>query len=95
MLDLLLIKEHDVYHPLKKENLPRLLGSVTDNIGIVFYSYAMAIDSISTDPVLAVYPVFSMIGGRIFMKEKVSRLQYISVLLIVVGSILVVADTII
>lgn len=91
----LLIKEHDVYHPLKKENLPRLLGSVTDNIGIVFYSYAMAIDSISTDPVLAVYPVFSMIGGRIFMKEKVSRLQYISVLLIVVGSILVVADTII
>ncbi|MCR5672585.1 MAG: EamA family transporter [Lachnospiraceae bacterium] len=91
----LLIKEREVYHPLKKENLPRLLGSVTDNIGIVFYSYAMAIDSISTDPVLAVYPVLSMIGGRIFMKEKVSFSQYVSVLLIVVGSILVVADTVI
>lgn len=91
----LLIREHDVYHPLRRENLPRLLGSVTDNIGIVFYSYAMAIDSISTDPILAVYPVFSMIGGRIFMKEKVSPVQYVSVVLIVVGSVLVVADTLI
>jgi len=91
----LLVKEHDVYHPLKRENLPRLLGSVTDNIGIVFYSYAMAIDSISTDPVLAVYPVLSMIGGRVFMKEKVSPVQYISLLLIVFGSILVVADTLV
>ena len=90
-----LIKEHSIYHPLKKENLPRLIGSVTDNIGIVFYSYAMAIDSISTDPILAIYPVISMIGGRIFMKEKVSFLQYVSVLLIVAGSILVVADTMI
>ena len=91
----LLIKEHDVYHPLKRENLPRLLGSVTDNIGIVFYSYAMAIDSISTDPILAVYPVLSMIGGRVFMKEKVSLPQYISVLLIVAGSVMVVADALV
>lgn len=91
----LLIKERDMYHPLKKENLPRLLGSVTDNIGVVFYSYAMAVDSISTDPILAVYPVVSMIGARIFMKEKVSPIQYITVLLIVAGSILVVADTVI
>ncbi|MCR5831423.1 MAG: hypothetical protein K6G67_04675 [Lachnospiraceae bacterium] len=91
----LLIKECDMYHPLKKENLPRLLGSVTDNIGVVFYSYAMAVDSISTDPILAVYPVVSMIGARIFMKEKVSPIQYITVLLIVAGSILVVADTVI
>lgn len=91
----ILVKEHEIYNPLKKENLPRILGSVTDNVGIVFYSYAMAIDSISTDPVLAVYPVFSMIGGRIFMKEKISPVQYISVLLIVVGSVLVVADVLI
>ena len=81
-----------MYHPLKRENLPRLLGSVTDNIGIVVYSYAMAIDSISTDPVLAVYPMLTMLGGRIFMKEKVALSQYISVLLIVIGSVLVVAD---
>ncbi len=91
----LLIKEREFYNPLKRENMPRLLGSVTDNVGIVFYSYAMVIDSVSTDPILAVYPVFAMIGGHIFMKEKVSLIQYITVLGIVVGSILVVTDKII
>ncbi len=91
----ILVKDREFYDPFKRENMPRLLGSVTDNVGIVFYSYAMAIDSVSTDPVLAVYPVFSMIGGHIFMKEKVSLVQYMIVLSIVVGSILVVTDTII
>ena len=86
------VKDRELYNPFRKDNLPRLLGSVTDNVGIVFYSYAMAIDSVSTDPVLAIYPLFAMIGGRIFMKEKVSRLQYISALCIIAGSIMVVAD---
>ncbi|MCR5591738.1 MAG: EamA family transporter [Lachnospiraceae bacterium] len=90
----ILIADREFYRPFKKENLPRLLGSVTDNAGIVFYSYAMAIDSVSTDPVLAVYPVVAMIGGRIFMKEKVSKVQYISVICIVLGSVMVVADAI-
>lgn len=35
----------------------------------------------------------SMIGGRVFMKEKVSTVQYVCVILIVVGSILVVAGS--
>ena len=89
------VRERQVYNPFRKENLPRLLGSVTDNIGIVFYSYAMAIDSVSTDPVLAVYPLFAMIGGRIFLKEKVSKIQYIAAACIVAGSVLVVTDAIV
>ena len=88
------ISEHEFYRPFQKENLPRLIGSVTDNVGIVFYSFAMAIDSVSTDPVLAIYPVFAMLGGRIFMKEKVSKIQYVSVICIVLGSVLVVTDAI-
>lgn len=91
----LLVKDREFYNPFKRENMPRVLGSVTDNVGIVFYSYAMAIDSVSTDPVLAIYPVFAMIGGHIFMKEKISLIQYITVFGIVIGSILVVTDTII
>ena len=88
------IKEKKIYNPFTKKSAPRILGAVTDNVGIVFYSYAMAINSVSTDPLLAVYPVFVMIGGRAFMKEKVSKAQYVFLLGIVAGSILVVADTI-
>lgn len=71
-----------------------MLGAVADNLGIVFYSYAMAINSVSTDPLLAIYPVFVMIGGRVLMKEKISTPQYICLLSIIAGSILVVVDTI-
>ena len=59
------------------KGVPRMLGAVADNVGIVLYSYAMAMNSISTDPLIAVYPVFTMIGGRIIMKEKVSLSQYV------------------
>ena len=87
-------KEKKIYNPFTRKSAPRILGAVADNVGIVFYSYAMAINSVSTDPMLAVYPVFVMIGGRIFMKEKVSKAQYIFLLGIVAGSIMVVTDTI-
>ena len=55
----------------------------------------MAVDSVSTDPVLAIYPLFTMLGGRIFMKEKVIPVQYISAICIVAGSIMVVTDAVI
>ena len=88
------LKEKKIYNPFTKRSMPRILGALTDNIGIVFYSYAMAINSVSTDPLLAVYPVFVMIGGNFFMKEKVSLVQYIYLLGIVAGSILVVLGTV-
>ena len=88
------IKEKKLYNPFCKKDSPRILGAVTDNIGIVFYSYAMAINSVSTDPVLAVYPVLVMVGGRVLMKEELSTDQYILLLGIIAGSVLVVADTI-
>jgi uncharacterized membrane protein len=87
-------KERKIYNPFTRRSAPRILGAVADNVGIVFYSYAMAINPISTDPILAVYPVFVMIGGRVIMKEKVGAAQYVFLLGIVAGSIMVIADTV-
>lgn len=88
------IKEKKIYNPFTVKSAPRILGAFADNVGIVFYSYAMAMNSVSTDPLLAVYPVFAMLGGRFLMKEKVSKAQYVFLLGIVAGSILVVVDTV-
>lgn len=90
----ILIKEKKAYNPFTKKSAPRILGALTDNVGVVFYSYAMAINSVSTDPLLAVYPIFVMIGGRVFMKEKISKTQYLFLLGIVAGSVMVVVDTV-
>ena len=91
----ILLKEKKPYNPFTRHSAPRILGALSDNVGIVFYAYAMAMNSVSTDPLIAVYPVFVMIGGRIFMKERVSVSQYIFLLGIVAGSIMVVAGTVV
>ena len=88
------LKEKRVYNPFTKHSAPRILGAITDNVGIVFYAYAMALNSVSTDPLIAVYPVFVMIGGRVFMKERLSMAQYVFLLGIVAGSVMVVAGTV-
>ncbi len=88
------LTEKKFYNPFKKENAPRILGSITDNIGIVFYSYAMAKDSVSTDPILATYPILVMICGHLIMKERVSIKQYLCLFSIVAGSVLIIVDTI-
>lgn len=88
------LKEKKIYNPFTKKSMPRMLGALADNVGIVFYSYAMAMNSVSTDPLLTVYPIFVMIGGRIFMKEKVSKTQYVFLLGIVAGSVMVIVDTV-
>ena len=54
----------------------------------------MAMNSVSTDPLIAAYPIFVMIGGRVIMKEKLSATQYICLLGIVAGSIMVITGTI-
>lgn len=88
-------KEGKPYNPFTKKSAPRLLGAVVDNIGIVCYSYAMAYNSVSTDPLLAVYPILVMLGGHVIMKEKLSVVQYIFLTGIVVGSVMVISDAVI
>ena len=88
------LKEKKPYNPFTKKSAPRILGALADNVGIVFYSYAMAMNSVSTDPLIAVYPVFAMLGGRIFMKERVGTLQYLLLLGIVAGSVMVIVGTV-
>lgn len=87
-------KERKPYNPFTGRSAPRMLGAVADNVGIVIYSYAMAMDSVTTDIIVAVYPVLVMLGGRAIMKEKVSADQLIFLLGVVAGSIMIIADTV-
>lgn len=87
-------KDGRPYNPFTRRSAPRILGALADNVGIVFYTYAMAMNSVSTDPLTAVYPVFVMIGGRVIMKEKLSAAQYFCLLGIIAGSVMVITATV-
>ena len=44
---------------------------------------------------VAVYPVFVMVGGRVLMKEKVGFAQYACLMCIMTGTVMVVTDALI
>ena len=85
----LLFKEKRPYNPFAKGRRLMLLASTCDNIGIVLYYFAMAINSVVTDGSLAAYPVLTMILGHIFLKEKLSWKQYVCLVLVVAGAVLI------
>ncbi|MGN0115827.1 MAG: EamA family transporter [Acutalibacteraceae bacterium] len=84
------IKEKRMFNPFTKSTLPFVGGALCDNIAIVFYSYAMAIDSVATDPILAVYPVLTVLFSRIVLKETLSVKQYLCLALLLLGSVIIV-----
>ncbi len=76
---------------IKKENFfikaekDRYFAAVLETAGQYFYVYAMADNSVITAPLIASYSVFSVILSRIFLKEKLSKKQYIVVAVVLVG----------
>lgn len=88
------IKEKKLFNPVSKKYMLFFGGALCDNIAIVSYSYAMAIDSVATDPILAVYPVITVLLSRILLKEKLSKKQYLCLVLLLVGSFMIVIEQI-
>lgn len=84
------VRKKQVYNPFQKENASFFEGALCDNFGIVCYSYAMALDSVSTDPILAIYPMLTMFFAKIILKEKLSFAQYFCMILMVFGSVMMV-----
>ncbi len=63
----------------------RYFAAVLETAGQFFYVYAMADNSVVTAPLIASYSVFSVILSRIFLKEKLSKKQYIVVAIVLLG----------
>lgn len=75
---------------IAKQEAPKYTGAVCETIGQFFYIYALA-DSehvAFAAPIISSYCVASVIWGRIFLKEKLSKKHYASIALVVVGIVI-------
>lgn len=88
----LLVKEKKPYNPFAKNHLPMLGGAVFDNVGAVFYLYAIALNSVVTYSVLCAYPVLTMIFARILLREKLSWKQYACLALVIIGAAIIAVE---
>lgn len=90
-----------MYILLKKEKIDiinqkdKILAAVCETIGQFTYVYAMSGNAIIAAPMISSVCVVSVILSRIFLKEKLTKKQYIAITTVIIGIlILAIAETI-
>lgn len=82
-------KEKKVYNIFKpKELKTKGLASIFEEAGQIFYVYAMAKNPILSAPMIGSYCIVSVLLSRVLLKEKLKLSQYIPVVSVIVGIIL-------
>ena len=81
----LIIKKSKTTKDTVKNNF---LAAIFETAGQFFYVYALSGNAIIAAPMVASYCVVSMLLSRIFLKEKLTKKEYLSLGLIIIGIII-------
>lgn len=73
-----------------KQEAPKYNGAIFETIGQFFYIYALAdTEHVAfAAPIISSYCVASVVWGRIFLKEKLSKKHYLCILAVVIGIVI-------
>lgn len=85
---MLLVKK-TAYNPFRRHELVKCGAAVTESTGNVFFALAITLNPILTPPVTTTYFIFTILGARLFLKEKMSKQQYVCLAILTVGIILI------
>lgn len=83
-----------IYLKTKKEDFsiikekPKLAAALFETAGEIFYVTAMSGNSTIAAPIIGSYCVLSMLLSRAFLKEKLSKKEYIGIGLVLIGVII-------
>lgn len=81
----LLIAENYVYHPFKKTELLRCGAGVGETFGTMAFTFAVGLNPILTAPVTSSYCLVTIVLARVFLKERLTPKQYLSLAFLVAG----------
>lgn len=73
-----------------KQEAPKYTGAIFETIGQFFYIYALAdTEHVAfAAPIISSYCVATVVWGRIFLKEKLSKKHYLCILAVVIGIVI-------
>lgn len=66
----------------------RLLAAIFETLGQFFYVFAISGNSTLACPIVASYSIMSVLLSRIFLKEKLSTKEYISIFIVLLGIVI-------
>ena len=81
----MLITKKCAYNPFQKTELTRCGAATCETLGTLVFTIAVGISPILTVPIASSYCLVTIILARIFLKERLTRKQYMSLALVVVG----------
>ena len=81
----LLIAKKYIYNPFKKTELSRCGAGVSDSLGTMAFTFAIGLNPILTAPITSSYCFVTIILARIFLKERLTKKQYLSMAFVVAG----------
>lgn len=84
---LLLVKK-TVYNPFCKGELVKAGAALTEGAGNVLFTLAIAKNPVLTPPVTNSYFLVSILGAKLFLKEKITRRQYFWIFVLSLGIVL-------
>ena len=73
------------YNPFKKEELVRCGAAVGETFGTMTYIFAVGRNPILTAPITSSYCLVTIVLARIFLNERLTRKQYMSLVFVVIG----------
>ena len=83
-LYILIAKKH-VYNPFQKTERYCFGAATCETLGTMAFTFAVAINPILTSPITSSYCLVTIILARIFLKERLTKKQYLSLAFLVSG----------
>lgn len=67
---------------------PKVLAAIFETMGQFFYVFAMGVNATISAPIVGSYCILSMILSSIFLKEKLTKKEYMAIFLVIVGIVI-------
>lgn len=87
-LYLLIVKKY-IYNPFQPEEFIRCSAATGETFGTMTFIFAAAINPVLTAPITSFHCLLTIVLERIFLKERLSKKQYISLGFVVLGIVLI------
>ena len=79
-----IVKKH-IYNPFQEDELIRCGAATAETAGTMAFIFASAINPALTAPVVSSYCLVTIVLARIFLKERLTRKQYLSLVFVITG----------
>lgn len=84
---LLLVKK-TIYNPFRRGELVKAGAALTEGVGNILFTLAIAKNPVLTPPVTSTYFIVTILGAKLFLKEKITKRQYFWIFVLSLGLVM-------